>query len=161
MNIEKGVQHQDNGSDSNHQKILELADKIEDKKKDWNDRISLLASEMIQKIERYDQVQVNLFSIRQKLVDEKYQWLNTYSKINRILKKKMEEEQHNLEYNTDHRWKTQDQRKTIINSSLANITLKMELIKNQIEFYTECITNVQNMIYGVQHRIEIEKIKRQ
>ena len=60
--------------------------------------------------------------------------------------------------NSDIRYNDKERMKMADNAT-SGMKYKTELVSNHIEYFRETVKTIDNMIFGVKHRIEIENFK--
>lgn len=141
----------------NVEKYKDSCDKLEEKfsntRKQWSDEIRSLTAKL-SKVKEFADAQAQCLSDRQELVEE-------MSNLRvKLYKQKMSYEGHEsalfryyiLDY--DMKMSNTDVR-THIKSDLAQLEYLINLITNQIDFYTETIKTLDNYNFAIKNRIQV------
>lgn len=143
-------------------KAEEIEIKFNQERKSWTDKIVGLA-ESQRKIENLTNVLVDCHSNRQILLDNVFDLNRTVFKLNnKIVKLRAEQ----LRKYTDtskldssaYRYSEKDREK-LIEAELSEPKNNLALITNQIEFLRESVKTVDNMIWNIRYRIDLENLR--
>ena len=102
------------------------------------------------------EVQILMLSLRQRLLEDSHTLLEHSS----ILRKKYRSERskHMEQISTNLQQRYQYNEKTvIIDGKTAETKESLDLIENQISFFTDTIKTVDSILFGIKTRVEIEK----
>lgn len=103
------------------------------------------------------EVQVLMLSLRQRLLEESHTLLEHLS----VLRTKLRDERgkHMEQISNDLAVRYQYNEKTaIIDGKIANRKEMIDVLENQIAFFNDSIRTVDNVLYGIKTRVEIEKV---
>jgi hypothetical protein len=137
---------------------LEIEDQFYKERTEWTERIRELSIRM-RNIREIGEVQVELYSDRQKLLEYAYKLGQILSKLNskyradRKAKMMYYSEEHNVRYGSN-------EKTTLIEGDLNEIKRKIDLIDNQMSFFNETVKTVDHFLYGVKSRIALEEFMR-
>jgi hypothetical protein len=59
----------------------------------------------------------------------------------------------------DYRY-SEKERQRIAEEKTSNSKLKLDILQSHVDFFRETVKTIDNMIFGVKHRLEIEDFKR-
>tara|TARA_Y100000389_G_C17280029_1_gene422463 strand:+ start:239 stop:667 length:429 start_codon:yes stop_codon:yes gene_type:complete len=102
------------------------------------------------------EVQILMLSLRQRLLEDSHTLLEHAS----ILRKKYRHERsrHMEQISTNLQQRYQyNEKNVIIDGKTADTKESLDLIENQISFFTDTIKTVDNILFGIKTRVEIEK----
>lgn len=132
-------------------------EQFETERQEWTGTIKEIASRF-KKVEGMADVQVDLYSKRQQAVE----YMQQLSVLQSRLKKKYETEWRtaydDLALNQDFRYNERERAK-FATEQTSSQKMKIEILQIHIEFFRETVKTLDNMIFGVKHRIEIENFR--
>jgi transcriptional regulator with AAA-type ATPase domain len=121
-----------------------------------------VSAEVLQSIEKMSsfrnlkEVQVSMLSLRQRLLEDSHTLLEHLSVIRKKYRTEKSSQMENISENLQHRYQYNE--KTVIIEGKTAVTKEMmDLIENQISFFNESIKTVDNVLFGIKTRVEIEK----
>ncbi len=123
-------------------------------RKEWTEKIKTLAVRL-KNIREIADVQVDLFSYRQILLEYNASLLQVMSKLNAKLRKdkgdrlKYYSESHQVKYGAN-------EKTPLIDGDLTELKERIEIVDTQIGFLNETIKTIDHMLYGIRHRIMVE-----
>jgi transcriptional regulator with AAA-type ATPase domain len=121
-----------------------------------------VSAEVLQSIEKMSsfrnlkEVQVSMLSLRQRLLEDSHTLLEHLSVIRKKYKTEKSSQMENISENLQHRYQY-NEKSVIIEGKTAATKEMMDLIENQINFFNESIKTVDNVLFGLKTRVEIEK----
>jgi transcriptional regulator with AAA-type ATPase domain len=121
-----------------------------------------VSAEILQSIEKMSsfknlkEVQVTMLSLRQRLLEDSHTLLEHLSVIRKKYKTEKSSQMENISENLQHRYQY-NEKTVIIEGKTAATKEMMDLIENQINFFNESIKTVDNVLFGLKTRVEIEK----
>lgn len=124
----------------------------------WTERIRELSVRM-RNIREIGEVQVELYSDRQKLLEYAYKLGQILTKLNakyRTEKKnkmKYYSEEHNTRYGSN-------EKTSLIDGDLSEIKRKIDVVDNHMSFMNETVKTVDHFLYGIKSRIALEEFMR-
>ena len=125
---------------------------------EWTERIRELSIRM-KNIREIAEVQVDLYSDRQKLLEYAYKLGQIVSKQNakyrsdRRTKMVYYSEEHNVRYGSN-------EKTSLIEGDLSDLKKKIDIVDNHVSFVNETIKTVDHMLYGIKSRISLEEFMR-
>lgn len=138
--------------------INEFSDKLEKTRTFWLEKVKSMSNNLLN-INKLAECQVELYSYRQICIEYQFNVLNAIAKLNKTYKRKRLE-----------RWKyykneqqmriDKDAMELHIDVDIENLSQQHTLLSNQLEFAKETVKTIDNLIYGIKHRISIEDYKR-
>ena len=142
----------------------EIQDKSEDPKdfsklfekerEEWKEKIQIISIH-IKNIKTVAEAQVDLFSSRQTLLEYSHKLAQVISKLStkerQMRAKKLKEytESKDVRYGSN-------EKTTLIEGDLAELTEKMELVENHRKYIDQTIQTVDHILYGIKNRIALE-----
>lgn len=137
-------------------KITQISDKFKAKRAEISREIQNCIEKMIS-LKGLGEVQIIMLSLRQRLLEDNHTLLEHLS----ILRRKLRDERgkHMESISKDLQQRYQYNEKTvIIEGKTANTKETLEILENQIAFFNDSIKTVDNVLYGIKTRVEIEKV---
>lgn len=125
---------------------------------EWTERIRELSIRM-KNIREIAEVQVDLYSDRQKLLEYAYKLGQIVSKQNakfrsdKRTKMVYYSEEHNVRYGSN-------EKTSLIEGDLSDLKKKIDIVDNHVSFVNETIKTVDHMLYGIKSRISLEEFMR-
>lgn len=127
---------------------------FERERKTWGGDIKNLAERM-RDIAKLIDVQCDLFTYRQNCVERKHELLIELNKYNR--KYKVMVANRLSYYNKDYDRKlTTTEKDRMIEGDTSELKYWLDSIEDQVNFFDQVFKNIDNMIFGIKHRIELE-----
>jgi hypothetical protein len=125
---------------------------------EWTERIRELSIRM-KNIREIAEVQVDLYSDRQKLLEYAYKLGQIVSKQNAKFRSDKRtkmiyySEEHNVSYGSN-------EKTSLIEGDLSDLKKKIDIVDNHVSFVNETIKTVDHMLYGIKSRISLEEFMR-
>lgn len=141
-------------------KIEEEFDKIRERflneRETWRERIGEMASRL-REIHNLAELQVDLYTSRQEAVEYQYNITMSIAKLESKLQKAKKKliEHYN---NQDIRYGKADLNQ-IIDGACADQNHHVNIMKSHSGYMYETIRSIDNMIFGIKHRIELENFR--
>lgn len=112
--------------------------------------------EKLNNIKDLKEAQIYFLSTRQRLLEDNHTLIDTLSKLKRSYKEKKGKEWENVS-NQNIRYQSQE-KKVIVEGKTANMEETVEIIENQISFMDGSIKTVDNVLFGLKTRLDLEKL---
>lgn len=149
-------QTQESYSRDTEQELERIKERFIEERSKWKDTVVGMAKRM-KSISDLAELQVDLYTYRQEAIEYYYN-LNLaviklekkYSKLKRRLVEELNDK--------DVRYGKTDMN-TIIDGAAADHKHHIELVKSQSSYLYETVKTIDNMIFGIKHRIEIENFR--
>lgn len=141
-----------------YEKILDnLEVELHKNEKNWNKIIDDLSKKINSELKHTIELSAEAISYRQMLLEERTQ---VYYKIYKSMPKLKQLEKAKFEfYSTKYQIKINSTEKAkLIDADLSYHSAKMEYLQNHINFLTECVKNVDHVIWSVKNKIEFYNI---
>lgn len=123
----------------------------------WSDSIVNIGKRF-REVENLAEVQVDLYSRRQEALEYQYKLIGVHTKLKNLYSVEWKKAYDNAGQNEDIRYNDKEKAK-IAEGLVANLKFKLDSVSNQVEFFRETIKTIDNMVFGVKHRIDIENFK--
>lgn len=125
---------------------------------EWTERIRELSIRM-KNIREIAEVQVDLYSDRQRLLEYAYKLgqiiarQNSKFRADKRAKMVYYSEEHNVRYGSN-------EKSSLIEGDLSEQKKKIDIVDNHVSFVNETIKTVDHMLYGIKSRISLEEFMR-
>jgi len=104
-------------------------------------------------------VQVDLYSERQRAAEYMHQLMVLQSKLKKAWVAEYQKVYNNLLLDQDYRY-SEKEKQRIAEEKTSSAKLKLDILQTHVDFFRETTKTIDNMIFGVKHRLEIEDFKR-
>ena len=130
--------------------------------KKFQERRSEVSKEIYSNIEKLSnlktlkEAQVNMLSLRQRLLEDNH---TIFEHLTALRKKDRDDrsiEMENLSRNLQIRYQA-NEKTVVLDGKTSSIRESLEIFENQVAFFTESIKTIDNIIFGIKTRIDIEK----
>ena len=135
-----------------------ILQQFEEERLKWKEDIEDIAGRF-KKIEDMVEVQVDLYSQRQVATEYVYQLVTTYSKFKKVYNAEWQKWYEHFTNNVDTRPSEKEKAK-LIDDKTGDSKLRLEVIQTHIDYMRETVKTIDNMIFGVKHRLDIENFRR-
>jgi hypothetical protein len=105
------------------------------------------------------EVQVDLYSQRQLAVDYIQQLMSLQTRLKKAWLTEWKKVYESLVTDQDYRY-SEKERTKFADEKTGNGKLKIDIMQVHIDFFRETVRTIDNMIFGVKHRVDIEDFKR-
>lgn len=132
---------------------------LSEKFKQERDNYSLEIRRNIEKLNNIrdlKEAQIFFLSARQRLLEDNHTLIDTLSKLKKSYRQKKSKEWESVS-NQNIRYQSHE-KKVIVEGKTTNIQETVEIIENQIAFMDGSIKTVDNVLFGLKTRIDIEKL---
>lgn len=137
---------------------VSYVERFENERLEWTERVRGIASRF-KNVEDLVDVQVDLYSERQRATDYVSQLYITQSKLKKAHLAEWKKAYDALTVNHDFHYNDREKAKMADEKTSAT-KLKLDIVQTHIDFFRETVKTVDNMIFGVKHRLEIEDFRR-
>ena len=133
-------------------------ERFERERSEWTERTNSMAVRF-KNVEDMVEVQVDLYSNRQLAVDYMQQLISLQTRLKKAWLTEWKKVYESLLSEQDYRYSEKERTKFADEKTGAG-KLKIDIMQVHIEFFRETIRTIDNMIFGVKHRIDIEDFRR-
>jgi len=148
-------QNQEKAQNSSNDQIFV---RFKQEREEWTGKINGMSARLKDIYEVAD-LQVDLYSQRQIAVDYTHTLMTHLTKINRIFRERKIERWEHYTRNYDLRM-DKDPKELHIYVDIADVVERKDFIQTHLEFMRETIRTIDNMCYGIKHRLALEEYKR-
>ncbi len=140
--------------------MINQIEQISEKFKKKREEISLEIQKCVETMSSFKNlkdVQVTMLSLRQRLLEDNHTLIEHQSIIRKKYKSERSKHMEHISTNLQQRYQY-NEKNIIIDGKTANTKESLDLIENQISFFIDSIKTVDNVLYGIKTRVEIEKV---
>ena len=130
--------------------------------KKFQDRRSEVSKEIYENIEKLSnlktlkEAQVNMLSLRQRLLEDNHSLLEHVTLLRKKYRDERSIEMENISRNLQIRYQA-NEKNIVIEGRTSSTKESLEIIENQIAFFNESIKTIDNIIFGIKTRLDIEQ----
>ena len=130
--------------------------------KKFQDRRAEVSKEIYENIEKLSnlktlkEAQVNMLSLRQRLLEDNHTLLEHVTIIRKKYRDERSVEMENISRNLQIRYQA-NEKNMVIDGRTSSTKESLEIFENQIAFFNESIKTIDNIIFGIKTRLDIEK----
>jgi hypothetical protein len=130
--------------------------------KKFQERRSEVSKEIYGNIEKLSnlktlkEAQVNMLSLRQRLLEDNHSLLEHVTSLRKKYRDDRSVEMENISRNLQIRYQA-NEKNIVIDGRTSAVKESLEIIENQISFFNESIKTIDNIIFGIKTRLDIEK----
>jgi len=125
----------------------------------WSEKIKSMSDKM-KDIFKVSELMTEIYTERQLAVEYYHFLLVTLSKINKKYRKQWAEKYDYYSYKSQKRFPNEKTKELQILSDIEDIVEKRELLDIHLKFMNSSIGTIDNLIYGIKYKVEIEQISR-
>jgi hypothetical protein len=112
--------------------------------------------EKLSNLKTLKEAQVNMLSLRQRLLEDNHTILEHITTLRKKYRDERSIEMENLSRNLQIRYQANE--KTVVIEGKTSMTKEsLEIFENQVSFFNESIKTIDNIIFGIKTRLDIEK----
>jgi len=137
---------------------VSYVERFEQERNEWTTRVKEIASRF-KNVEDLVDVQVDLYSERQRAAEYMHQLMVLQSKLKKAWVAEYQKVYNNLLLDQDYRY-SEKEKQRIAEEKTSSAKLKLDILQTHVDFFRETTKTIDNMIFGVKHRLEIEDFKR-
>lgn len=134
---------------------IDFIKKFEEERGDWTEKIRQLSIRM-KNIREIGEVQVELFSNRQFLLEYASKLGQVMSKLNARYRKDRGDKMKHYSENSQVKYGT-NEKTPLIEGDLTELKERIDVVDTQLSFINETIKTVDFMLYGVKDRIRLQE----
>lgn len=137
---------------------VSYVERFEQERNSWTTEVTGI-SKKFRDVENMAEVQVELYSRRQLGVEYMHQLMSLQSRLKKNWISEYKKVYDSLLLDQDYRY-SEKEKQRIAEEKTASSKMKLEILQSHVDFFKETIKTIDNMIFGVKHRLEIEDFKR-
>ncbi len=108
------------------------------------------------KLTTLGQAQVNMLSLRQRLLEDNHTLLEHITKLRKEYRKKRALALEQLSSNQQYRFQSKE-KDALVDGKISETKQWLEMFENQVQFFNDTMRTVDNIIFGLKTRLDIEK----
>lgn len=135
--------------------MVDFQKKFEEESSEWSEKIRVLSIRM-KNIREVAEVQVELYSNRQILLEYVTKLGQVISKLNSKYRKDRAERLRHWSENSQTKYGS-NEKNPLVEGDLAELKERIDLVDGYISFLNETIKTVDFMLYGVKDRIKLQE----
>ena len=112
--------------------------------------------EKLSNLKTLKDAQVNMLSLRQRLLEDNHTILEHITMLRKKFRDEKAEVMENLSKNLQLRYQS-NEKNVVIDGKTSSTKEYLEIFENQVSFFNESIKTIDNIIFGIQTRLDIEK----
>ena len=130
--------------------------------KKFQDRRTEVSAEIYENIEKLSNLktlkesQVNMLSLRQRLLEDNHTLLEHITILRKKYRDERAVEMENVSRNLQIRYQA-NEKTVVLDGRTSGTKESLEIFENQVSFFNESIKTIDNIIFGIKTRLDIEK----
>ena len=112
--------------------------------------------EKLSNLKTLKEAQVNMLSLRQRLLEDNHTLFEHITTLRKKYRDDRSLEMENISRNLQIRYQANEQN-IVIEGRTSMTKEALEIFENQVAFFTESIKTIDNVIFGIKTRLDIEK----
>jgi len=136
-----------------------LRKKFENERLAWTAKIQEMSQKM-RDIFKVNDLMVDIYTERQRAVEYHHYLVSVFKAVNRTYTKKWADRYQYYSYKSQIRFPNERTKELQIQSEMGEISETREELDNHIKFISQTISTIDNLIYGIKYKVEIEQISR-
>lgn len=138
---------------------ISLSDKFQNEREEWSEKIEKMSAKML-KVMEIPELMTYLYTERQLAVEYYHYLISLAIKLGRKYKAQYAEKQDYYTFKSQVRYPTEAAKDGRIKVDLADLIETKETLDNHIKFMDKTISTIDNIIFAIPRRVEIEQISR-
>ncbi len=143
---------------SNIDQKIDFDKKFSEERAEWTEKIRTLSVKM-RNIRELSEVQVDLYSNRQVLIEYSAKLGQVMTKLNAKHRKDRSERLKYYSENSQVKYGA-NEKTPLIDGDLSDLKERIDIVENQVSFINETIKTVDHLLYGIKARIALEEYLR-
>ena len=112
--------------------------------------------EKLSNLKTLKDAQVNMLSLRQRLLEDNHSLLEHITALRRKFRDEKSVEMENISKNLQLRYQS-NEKNVVIEGRTSQTKELLEIFEHQVNFFTDSIKTIDNIIFGIKTRLDIEK----
>ena len=151
--------HQQDYSSHNTELLEKLSKQFEAERADWKEKVANLNKKM-KNIMSVSELMTEVYTERQLCLEYYHYLVSKLVEVNREYRRRYAERHDFWSYKSNIRYPNETSKNNKIQVELADLLQKRELIENHSKYILRTVETIDNIIYAIPRRIEIEQIAR-
>jgi len=136
-----------------------LDEKFAKERLEWSEKIAGMSQQM-KSVLKVSELMTEVYTERQRCVEYYHYLISILQKINREYRKRYSDRYEFWSWKSNIRYPNETSKVNKIQTELVDIIEKRETIENHAKFIDKTCSTLDNLIYAIPKRIEIEQISR-
>ncbi len=136
-----------------------LAEKFAKERLEWSSKIEGMSKKM-KDIYKVSELQTEVYTERQRALEYYHYLISILSRVNRKYRKEYTTKYDFYSFQSQKRFPNERNKELQIQHEVGDILEKREAIDNHAKFINNTIATIDNLIYGIKYKVEIEQISR-
>jgi hypothetical protein len=136
-----------------------LEEKFAEERHKWVTKIQGMSSKL-KNILEIQELMVNIYTDRQMAIEYYHMLLSLLIKVNKEYRSQYTKRYEHYSFNSQKRFPNEKSKEHQILSEMEDIINKKESMNNMLKYMENTVKTLDNIIYGMKYRIEIEQISR-
>jgi len=136
-----------------------LDEKFTKERKEWGDKVAVMSAKM-KSVLAVSELMTEIYTERQICIEYYHYLISILIKINRKYKFKYDEKWLYWTYKSNIKYPNQAALNNKIETELSDILEKRQAVDNHAKFIDKTVGTIDNLIYAIPKRIEVEQISR-
>jgi len=124
----------------------------------WTKKIKKMSNQL-KHIKDVSELMIDVYTERQQATEYYYYLMTVFSKINKEYRKQWAKKYDFYSYQSQKRFPNEKSKELHILFEIKDIVEKREAIDNHAKFILDTKGTIDNIIYGIKYRIDLEKLK--
>jgi hypothetical protein len=160
MNLEERNFDDFINADSNNQaKEKTLEQQFSNERIDWSNKIKSMSDSM-KDIFKVSELMIRIYTERQLAVEYYHYLLTVLSKVTIKYRKQFSEKYDYYSWKSQKRFPNEKTKELQILSEISDLVVTRDLLDIHLKFMASTISTIDNLIYGIKYKVEIEQISR-
>ena len=112
--------------------------------------------EKLSNLKTLKEAQVNMLSLRQRLLEDNHTLLEHITSLRKKFRDEKATTMEDLSKNLQLRYQS-NEKNVVIEGKTSSTKEYLEIFENQVSFFTESTKTIDNIIFGIKTRLDIEK----
>ncbi len=135
--------------------LLNIIKKFEARRKEVSNEI-YQNIEKLSSLKTLKDAQINMLSLRQRLLEDNHTLMEHLTILRKRYRSERAAEMENISKNLQIRYQSTE-KNVVIEGKTATTKESLEVFENQVDFFNESIKTIDNIIFGIKTRLDIEK----
>jgi hypothetical protein len=136
-----------------------LDEKFARERLEWSEKVASMSQQM-KSVMKVAELMTEVYTERQRCVEYHHYLISILIKLNREYKRQYDERWVFWTHNSNIRYPNESQKGNKIQTELADLLEKREAVDNHSKFILSTCSTIDNLIYAIPKRIEVEQISR-
>jgi len=138
---------------------LSLEEKFAKERLEWSGKIQNM-SKNLKDVMKLADLQVDIYTERQRAVEYYHYLISILKGLGRSYTKQYSDKYDFYSFEGQKRFANEKSKELKILSDISEIVRKREIVENHCKFIDNTIKTIDNLIYGIKYRVDIEQIAR-